>query len=64
MCQTWALAKLRISKGEGYEGDYGLIEGAESSFARIKVDPRDYGFDDALTFEEKLVPAGTAWGRA
>jgi hypothetical protein len=32
--------------------------------ARMNVDPRDYGFEDVLTFEEKLVPAGTAWGRA
>jgi hypothetical protein len=30
----------------------------------MNVDPRDYGFEDVLTFEEKLVPAGTAWGRA
>jgi hypothetical protein len=64
MCQVWAHAKLRIAKGEGDEDDYGLIKGTESHFARLNVDPRDFGFEDVLTFDPKLLPAGTAWGRA
>jgi hypothetical protein len=64
MCQMRAHAKLRSAKGEGDEEDDDLVSGCEATFARNGTDPRDYGFEDVLTFDSKLVRAGTGWGCA
>jgi hypothetical protein len=62
-CQGWANAKSRIASGDGDEQDEEEVAGCEQTFARKKVDPRDFGFEDIDTYKLD-VPAGTAWGRA